>query len=214
MPTNFPIMCLICNQTLKGDAAYMNHMETFHGTTSPDQAMGVQRSKNANIPKDAPAVVLSKDAPPPDEFMEIAKMMDSPAPATPPVTSTPAGTVSTFSPPAGGPKKELTLKYKYEGNCDIHNVPIETIVIEMDRIWIANAYCLMCHEVKKQISVSPIDQPIRVTIDETVKEIREEGKDNEPKKRRAFIRNNATLPSKMRSTRLPEADKTSVPSNA
>lgn len=212
---------MVCDKTLKGDAAYIEHMQKAHGTNSPDQAMGITKLKADNLPKDVPVVVVDKDAPPSAEFMEMAKLMDVPVPDAAPSVQPPktTGVVSEGSSPAPvvPSSKPLVLKYRFEGNCGICNSPVRTIMLKANGKLIATAYCLT-HEELVQLEVAPIGkdltEPERITIEENVKDLREEGKKHEPKRRRTFIRSNAPVSSKVRVAGLPKTDEVSVPNNA
>lgn len=176
--SNFPILCILCSETLKGDNAYLAHMQTVHSAT--------QQAKEKNLPKDIPAVVLDKDAPPSDEFMEIAKMMDKPTPPPNPVQLKPV-------PPAPviqQQTKPIILKYKYEGTCEKDNTPIKTIMVEVAGQLVANGYCMNCDEVKKQINVHPIEDTLNQEIKELVKE-RKEAKNE--KRSKPVVRDNSPL---------------------
>ena len=176
--SNFPISCFACDPATmhKGDAAYLAHMQSAHGGMTPGQAMNQQKAIDQNIPKEIPLV---KDAPPSKEFMEIAQMMDQPQQSTTPSRPA-AGTLLQMqkSPPpvvqeirAEESKslqeeyKPITLKYKYEGNCKICNVPVRTIMVKVGNRLFATAYCLM-HEELIQIEVHPIREEIGMTPDE------------------------------------------------
>lgn len=154
-PSEFPITCMVCSMVLKGDQAYLSHMQSAHGTSSPDKAMGVQKAKEQNLPKDIPVVVTGKDVPPSAEFMEMAKMMDQPSTVVPPVTVEPVKLVA--QPVITQEKKPIVLKYKYEGACPECDTPIRTIIAKTLGKTIAIAYCLD-HEQVKEREVHSLDE--------------------------------------------------------
>lgn len=149
--SNFPISCFVCDPPLmvKGDQAYLSHMQTIHGGMTAGQAIEQKKVIEQNVPKEIP---LNKDTPPSQEFMEIAKMMDQPrqnlAPVIKPAMDSPVLTNARD-------KKPVLLKYRYEGNCEICNTPVRTIMVEINAHLFAVAYCLT-HEEVKQIEVHPI----------------------------------------------------------
>lgn len=120
------------------------------------QVAAVQKQKaiKKNVPKtqDLPPGIKPDDLPTP-EFMEtmaeIAKEQDKPAveaPVKPEVPPTPAPEI-----------KPLLLTYKYEGNCNICNTPINTIMVEVKGALVAVAYCIS-HKQLKTIEVQPIEK--------------------------------------------------------
>jgi hypothetical protein len=161
--SGFPVQCFICNITCKGDDAYIVHMQTVHETSSPDQAMRKQKAIDANIPKDVPVVMLDKEAPPSQEFAEIAAMLDTPHPEGPRPVQKPSPPVQEEAkvsrPIPQEERKSIRLKYKYEGNCGICNAPIRTIMVQVDNRLFATAYCLT-HEELLQIEVHPIKDSV------------------------------------------------------
>lgn len=166
--SNFPVTCMIDGLTFKGDEAYLRHMEQAHGSSSPDQAMGVAKAKERNLPKDAPAVVLDKDAPPPDDFMEIAKMMDQPQQAPPPTPPAPQPVEKVVAPViTKATPRPLVLKYRFEGDCPTCNAPIRTIMVNANEKTFAMAYCLT-HETVEQREVYPLDErPMTMMLPES-----------------------------------------------
>jgi len=156
---NVPYLCIICGETIKGDMVYINHMETVHGTSSPDKALATQKSIASNVPK----IVLDKNAPPPPEFAEIAAMMDNPLPSTPvPPPIVPPVVTAQATVPSGRTgqqegKNKIVLKYRYEGNCPTCNAPVRTIILNANGKTIATAYCLT-HEEIEQREVHPIEE--------------------------------------------------------
>lgn len=158
------IQCFACQDlpTFQNDAAYLAHMQGVHGTTSPGEAMIKTKAAQQNVPASIPIQSL-----PSPEFMEVANAIDNPPVEEPPlhVPSTPyltgktpeeiqATEISVPSKVTPTPKA-LMLKYKYEG-CHDCGSEVKTIMVTVDNQLVANAYCLTCDEVVKQISVESI----------------------------------------------------------
>lgn len=160
-PSEFPITCMVCSMVLKGDQAYLSHMQSAHGTSSPDKAMGVQKAKEQNLPKDIPVVVTGKDVPPSAEFMEMANLMDKQqvdkSNTTVPVKMGQIVEYEEKNPIILQEKKPIILKYKYEGNCPECDTPIRTIIAKTLGKTIAIAYCLD-HEQVKEREVHSLDE--------------------------------------------------------
>lgn len=155
MPDNIPILCMVCSQTLKGDAAYAKHMEQHGGSVATGKAI------EQNIPK----IPVGKDIPPSDEFMELAKQIDSkpshPLPMPPTEESSLKG-ASLDAQPEGKKleSKPLRVKYKYEGNCPECGKPVDTLeVIIADKCAVI-AWCALHSQVGFQ-TLDPIykDEP-------------------------------------------------------
>lgn len=146
------IECLVCNIKFT-EQQYIKHMETAHNNMTQGEALGMEKAKEQNIPKDVPVVPLDKNAPPSAEFEEIAKMMDQK-----PKTNHVVPNQSPISVPSAQIKKEpkpIELKYRYEGDCERCNTPVRTIMVEVNARLFAIAYCLI-HEEVKQTEVRPI----------------------------------------------------------
>lgn len=227
MSNAFPILCMICNQTIKGDQAFLQHMQNMHGTNSPDQAMATTKAIEQNIPKDIPAIPLDKDAPPSPEFEEMARMMDSPQPPapTPPVEKREAPAFPL--PPQQEAKKPIILKYRYEGVCPNCNTSVRTIMLRVNNRLFATAYCLT-HEEIKQIEVHPIEEPsyyssakneqdverlighieIHKELDAVGKEMKSNGK-----RSKSRVGNHAAVQTTVQSAGVQQSDQPSVPSN-
>lgn len=157
-PNNFPIQCFVCEPslTLKGDQAYLSHMQSVHADFTSIQGMQQKQIIDQNIPKEIP---LNKDALPSPEFMEVAKMIDKPIESQPnPILSSkPATTPLVILADVQGEKKPITLKYRYEGNCSVCNTPVRTIMAKANGKTIAIAYCLT-HEQIEEKEVFPLDK--------------------------------------------------------
>ena len=108
------IQCMACTPPTKWatDKEYQDHLATFHGTTSADEAMKLERAKKANTPVTLPPGIPPEAVP----TAEFSKVMDEitkaeakkNVPISPPVQNSPV--------PVNMPKIEpIVLKYKYEG---------------------------------------------------------------------------------------------------
>jgi hypothetical protein len=140
------IMCMACDPTISlPEKQYGKHMQDRHGGLSQSEAMQQQK----NIPKQQTPIALDKAAPPTDDFMEVAKMLDKPK-EVPPVSVTapkaPARTESFRQ----EERKPLILKYRWEGNCEKCNVPVRTVVVKAKGQTVAVALCLDDGEVEQR----------------------------------------------------------------
>lgn len=150
---NFPILCTICDQTLKGDQAYLQHMQSEHGTTSTSKALAKDKAIKQNVPRSVP---IGKDIPPTDEFMEVAKQID----LKPPIVRSEVST----SPPvhsSGTQQQEvkpLELKYKWEGDCPKCNGEITTLEVPIEDNLIAIAYCIRDRKQVEYKKVIPLNK--------------------------------------------------------
>lgn len=138
----------------ESEEEYKDHLVTFHGTNSADEAMKLARLKKENLPVELPPGIPPEAAPTP-EFAQMMNMVEK------------GKQVSQVTPPPSAPIppkieiKPLVLKYKFEGDCPDCKNPIRTIVSDFEGKLVANAYCLNCDEVKLQIPVELIKQSER-----------------------------------------------------
>lgn len=161
-----PIMCMICSRSVREDQ-FPQHMISVHGTTSQSEAMGNQ----AQIPPKQAPIVLNKETPPSDEFLQMAndidKKQEQPKTPNPPVVTAHPSVELT----SGGPKSEpIVLKYKYEGNCNTCNVPIRTIVVKAKGQTVAVALCLTHGEVQQREVPSLESEPTHAKLTFQTKE--------------------------------------------
>lgn len=132
---SIPIMCLICNASIK-DSQFPIHMQSVHGGLSQSEAIVAEK----NIPTQQSPIILDKDAPPSDDFMEVAQMLDKPKEAPPvpkPVETTPARNVSLVQ----EEPKPIKLEYRYSGQCKDCRIGVETLVVKVKGQTVAVAFC-------------------------------------------------------------------------
>lgn len=146
MPS-IPVQCMVCGKSVK-DSMFPQHMQGVHGGMSQSEAMMAEK----NIPNPQIPIVLDKDAPPSDDFMEVAAMLDKPKET--PSEELKKKLVNPFIPKVEE-KDPITLKYKYEGTCPKCNTPIKTVVIKPGSKWFAVAFCLDHEEITQQ-EVTPL----------------------------------------------------------
>lgn len=161
---NIPVMCLICNKSVK-DSMFPQHMQSVHGGMTQSEAIMAEK----NIPQQPQSpIVLSKETPPSADFMEVAEMLDKPKlQAPPPVPNRAADSIVNEKVEE---KKPLILKYRWEGNCEKCNSPIRTIMTQVEGRLFATAYCLT-HEDLEQIEVAPIPIKENKITKETLKRV-------------------------------------------
>lgn len=166
------IQCMACTPPTNWDTEeeYKDHLVSFHGTTSADEAMKLERAKKQNTPVDLPPGILVTAAPTP-EFTKTMQEIER-AKAS---QQTPPPTPASNLPPKVEPKP-LVLKYRFDGNCPKCNNPVRTIVNKFDNKLIANAYCMFCDETIQQIPVEPIANDMIQTLLGIEKEQKEEKK--------------------------------------
>lgn len=143
------IICMVCppGSPEIPEAKYQQHMASVHGGSQ-----AVAKAIEQNTPK-----IINRDDPPPPDFMEIAKMMDSkPSQPETPVAKPEPTVVSGKQQQGEQEIKPLQLKYKWDGNCPTCNSPVRTIVLKANGKTIAVAYCLT-HEEVEQREVYPLD---------------------------------------------------------
>lgn len=175
------IICPACSPPTNWatDKEYTDHLVSFHGTTSPDEAIKLERIKKKNSPVQLPPGIPDTAAPTPEftqtmqeiERAKASQVTPSPTPAPQPLKVEP---------------KPLILKYKFDGVCPKCNNPVRTIVNEFEGKLIANAYCMFCDETMAQIPVEKIPKTGQLieNINEEVKVTVaiEPEKSNKPKK--------------------------------
>jgi hypothetical protein len=147
-------MCLVCDPPveIKGDDAYLAHMAQHQGVPKPNIV-------KQNVPQGGP-VVLSKDAPPSSEFLQMAQAIDQKVPL--PLSGSRED--NKLNPPPDKPnqapgygakqeevKKPLKLVYEWKGqhSCGTNVI---TIVVENHAI----AWCINCQEQVKTMEIHPI----------------------------------------------------------
>lgn len=193
-----PVICFICNQTLKNDALYLDHMQKVHGTTSPDKAMAEQKLKEENLPQQQ---IVSKDVPPSPEFMEIAQMMDNPS--LPPMDAKPTSQASGKQLPLEEREsKPLELRYQWIGECPQCHTPIRTIIIKPGDKCVVVAYCLSHNEVEQR------EVPLLEPTEKTAPVGQEGGVNDE--RTTIHMGEKQTKPRKMRSPRLQESSQANL----
>lgn len=149
---NIPIQCFACTPPTKWatDKEYQDHLVTFHGTASADEAMKLERTKKANTPATLPPGVPPEAAPSEDfvktmEEIERAKAVQATPPPPAPVTVTP-------------PKIDpIILKYRYEGMHSCGN-KVTTLEVDSDNKHFCIAFCLICQaqvEIREVADLNP-----------------------------------------------------------
>lgn len=136
--------CLACTPPTKWEteAEYNDHLVTFHGTTSADEAMKIEKAKRANTPVTLPPGIPPEAAPTP-EFTQMMQQIEKPKVATPPPAPV-APPVVTIEP--------VTLKYKYEGMDSCGN-KVTTLELDSEGKHFVVAYCLIC---QKQVEIREV----------------------------------------------------------
>lgn len=147
------ITCVICGEEVS-EEKYPDHMSKVHSGMSQLDALKQQKEIEQNIPKPL-EVPLDKEAPPPPEFEEIAKLIDNPPKKEEPVTPTVPIVVKPSEP------TPLELKYVWIGKCPTCNTDVRTIktriVTNANNRWFITAYCLTHGELEQQ-EVTPLDE--------------------------------------------------------
>lgn len=148
---DIPVTCMVCMASIK-DSAFPQHMQSIHGGMTQAEAIQVEK----NIPKQQLPVVLDKDTPPSDEFMEIAKMLDKPKEVPPVSVTASKAPVRTENVRQEEPKP-LELKYQWIGNCPTCNTPVKTITLKAKGQTVCVAYCLT-HQELQQREVADLEE--------------------------------------------------------
>ena len=139
MPLAIPIQCMVCNASVK-ENLFPQHMASVHAGLSQSEAMAQEK----NIPVQQSPIVLDKEAPPSQEFMEVAKMLDEkskPSPTPPVVQSSQKNEVEHVS-EWQEELKPIKLEYRYSGQCEKCRVPVETLVVTVKGQTVAVAFCI------------------------------------------------------------------------
>jgi hypothetical protein len=207
MPDNIPILCMVCSQTLKGDAAYAEHMTIHGGSVATGKAI------EQNIPK----IPVGKDIPPSQDFMELAAMMDTqPAPTT--IAPPDAKPSSAMNGKQLQEESKLELRYQWVGNCKLCHTPVRTIMVKIGNEMAVVALCLTHNEVEQRI-VPSLDPPtenkeVKTSVsakqpEGTEKEVNSNGTEDRP-----LVQPDASLQNKVRPARLPKTRKPSSVHNS
>ena len=133
-----PVQCFACDPPTKWttEAEYRDHLITFHGTESPDEAMKLERLKKANSPK--LPLGVPPEAAPTEEFIKTMAEIERGKQAS---KVTPPPPVS--APVIGKPVEPVKLTYKYEGMHTCGN-KVNTLELDADGKHFVVAYCLIC----------------------------------------------------------------------
>lgn len=152
------IQCIACTPPTKwaNEAEYQDHLISFHGTASTDEAVKLERAKRKNTPVELPPGIPPSAAPTP-EFVQTMNEIEK---ASIPNVPLPVG--PTLPPQPKPEQKPLILKYKFDGNCPKCNNPVRTIVNDFEGKLIANAYCMFCDETVQQIPVERIPKTEKI----------------------------------------------------
>lgn len=144
---SIPIICMVCSASIK-DTQFVTHMNSVHGGLSQSEAMQAEK----NIPKPQAPIVLDKEAPPSDEFMEVAKMLDEKPKEAPPVPST-APKASARSVLAVQEERKplpITLEYNYTGECPKCFISLKTVIVHTAGKCFAVAICMNHGQLKER----------------------------------------------------------------
>lgn len=148
------IECFACGIKFK-EAQYIKHMELVHSGMNQTDAM--QAKKNIP-PKQQSPIVLDKDTPPSDSFMEVAQMLDKPKNVPPvniPVSSTPAR--NDFGVQEERKPLPITLEYNYTGECPKCFISLKTVIVHTAGKCFAVAIC-MNHGQLKEREVADLEE--------------------------------------------------------
>jgi hypothetical protein len=144
------IECFACGIKFK-EPQYIKHMEMVHNGMNQTDAMRAKK----DIPQEKPQtpVVLDKDAPPSDSFMEVAAMLDKPK--EPPVATSPVREGHKVAEMPQSQQevkkpKEIKLEYKYSGECKDCLMPVETLVVKVKGQTVTVAFCSKHGQLKER----------------------------------------------------------------
>jgi hypothetical protein len=158
-----PIQCFACTPPTnwETEAEYNDHLVTFHGTSSPDEAMKLERAKRANTPVDLPPGIPPEAAPTPEftkTMQEIERAKVSQATPPPPAQNIPVPQI-----------EPITLKYRYEGMHSCGN-KVNTLELDADGKHFVVCYCLICQtqvEIREVADLKNVDtNEERIQIDD------------------------------------------------
>lgn len=160
------------------DAEYQDHLVTFHGTNSADEAMKLERAKRANTPVDLPPGIPPEAIPTP-EFTKMMQEIERPKASQ----ATPAPVPASVPTPVIEP---ISLKYKYEGMDSCGN-KVTTLELDSEGKHFVVAYCLICN---KQVQIREVVDLNKILIETSTpngesflkKEFEKEKKKKEVKK--------------------------------
>lgn len=154
------ITCPACTPPTNWDTdkEYQDHLVSFHGTTSADEAMKLERIKKKNTPVDLPPGIPATAAPTPEftqtmqeiERAKVSQVTPPPIPASVPQT----------------PKIEpVILKYKYEGQHSCGN-KVNTLELDANGEHFVVAYCLICQTQVEIRKVADLNRIIRKEVED------------------------------------------------
>ena len=150
-------LCIACNPPTNWatDKEYKDHLVTFHGTDSPDEALKMERLKKANSPK--LPLGVPPEAAPTAEFTKTMQEIERAkvSQVTPPPI--PASIV----PPKIEP---IRLTYKYEGQHSCGN-KVNTLELDANGKHFVIAYCLIC---QTQVEIREVANLSKKNINDTV----------------------------------------------
>lgn len=140
-----PVQCMVCGKSVK-DSMFPQHMQSVHGGMSQSEAIIAEK----NIPNPQIPIVLDKDAPPSDDFMEVAAMLDKPKETS--SEELKKKLVNPFTPKVERERKpkEIKLEYKYSGECQECLVPVETLVVKVKGQTVTVAFCTKHGQLKER----------------------------------------------------------------
>lgn len=164
---SIPVMCLICNKSVK-DSMFPQHMQFVHSGMTQSEAIATEK----NMPNPQIPIVLDKDAPPSDDFMEVAKMLDKPKDVPPvpsPVKKTPARSVPSAQ--EERKPKEIKLEYKYSGECADCLIPVETLVVKVKGQTVTVAFCTKHGQLKEREVADLEEKPFLIPTTRAEKEL-------------------------------------------
>jgi hypothetical protein len=169
------IQCFACTPPTSWatEDEYKDHLIMVHGTSSPDEAIKIERQKRANSPANLPGGIPLQDAPTPEfikTLTEIEKGRRVSQATPPPLVSVPK------------PKIEpIILKYKYEGQHSCGN-KVNTLELDANGKHFVVAYCLFCQtqvEIREVVDLNKkkndnvlVTEPIKK--EDKIKEISQE----------------------------------------
>lgn len=209
MPS-IPVTCMVCGRSVK-DSLFPMHMQNIHSGMTQAEAIAVEK----NIPNQQAPIVLDKEAPPTESFMEVAKMLDKkPEPKKdPPVSSIVADTPMVK---LEQEVKPIKLEYKYSGQCKDCRGEVATLVVKVKGQTVAVAFCNSHGQLAEQ-EVDDLDKKYKSPIpaafipsiweNETTKDLenrlkRKEVKKHAKQRSKSFVQHKAPVQSSVSTPRL------------
>ena len=158
--------CLACTPPTKWEteAEYNDHLITFHGTSSADEAMKLEKAKRENTPVTLPPGIPPEAIPTP-EFTKMMQEIERPKASQ----VTPAPVPASVPTPVIEP---ISLKYKYEGMDSCGN-KVTTLELDSEGKHFVVAYCLICQKQVEIREVADLNKKTIVAMVEKGDEIRE-----------------------------------------